>query len=47
MAQHLSQPGVFPQLIEVFQAIAAHRVEHQKAFYLGGLVKHPFSLLQP
>ena len=46
MAQHLCQYSVFPQLIEILSAVPAHRIEHQKTFYVPGFVKPALPLLQ-
>src|SRR5215472_17527244 len=45
MTQPFPQPRVLPQWIEVLQTVPASRVQHQKAFYGGGLVQASFALL--
>ena len=46
MAQHLGQPGIFAQAVEILQAIPAQRVQHQQAFHIGRFVKPALALLQ-
>ncbi len=45
MPQHFFQPGIVAKMLEVVHPLAAHRVEHHKAFHYHGLVVAALPLL--
>lgn len=47
ITRHLCDVGRFSQCIKIIQAIAAHRIQREKALHIGGLVQTTIPLLQP
>jgi hypothetical protein len=45
MPQHLAEPGVFAQTVEIIQTIPTQRLQHQKALHVRRFVKSALPLL--